>query len=379
MKNKNSAEILYLLLEKKVRPAKFIEIFRINSGDIKKTLNYFYQYKQLKIGGKRAIDITSGPGGSYYEETLDFVLKNKIGLLDIGQEDYPDILRQIYCPPPLLFYKGEKIKSACFCVAVVGSRKCSVYGREAAEYIGRNLSRIGITVVSGLAIGIDRCAQKAALEEKGGSIGVLGCGIDVVYPPENRNLFKTIQKNGSIITEFPPKTPPLRSNFPVRNRIISGLCRGVVVIEAGERSGAIITSEMALKQNREVFAVPGSIFSPMSSGCHKLIKNGAKLTSGIDDILEEFSDYHGLTLDMTDDISGMNGCNNERKNGNGSGRKMTSDESRVYEFIGYKPKSIEEIVKYSGLEIGSTLRILTSLEIKRLIKEEGFNKYSRLF
>ncbi len=375
MKNKNSAEILYLLLEKRVKPARLIEIYRKNSGNIKKTLDYFYRYSQLKIGGKGARNFLPGPDGDLYKKTLDFILKNKIGVLDIGQESYPDILRHIYCPPPVLFYKGGKIKSAGFCVAVVGSRKCSAYGREAAEYIGRNLSGIGITVISGLAVGIDACAQKAALKEKGGSIGVLGCGIDVIYPPENRELYETIPENGSIVTEFFPKTPPLKSNFPVRNRIISGLCRGVVVVEAGERSGAIITGEMALKQNREVFAVPGSIFNPMSRGCHNLIKSGAKLIAGIDDILEEFSDYQRQALN----ISNRSRCDKIKKDGNSGSKKLTSDESRVYEFIGYKPKSIEEIVKYSGLKVSSALRILTSLEIKQLIKEDGFNKYSRLF
>jgi DNA processing protein len=379
MRNENSARVLYLLLEKKVKPAKFIEVYRENSGSMKKTLDYFYRYDQLKIKGKRFKDFKSGKSRSCYEKTLGFVLKNKIGMLDIGQEAYPGILKQIYCPPPLLFYKGDKIKRSGFRVAVVGSRRCSAYGREAAEYIGRSLSRIGITVVSGLAVGIDACAQKAALEEKGGSIGVLGCGIDVIYPPENRKLFEAMQENGSILTEFFPKTPPLRSNFPVRNRIISGLCRGVVIIEAGDRSGAIITGELALRQNREVFAVPGSIFSPWSRGCHRLIKSGAKLTSGIDDILEEFSDYHNLSLDMSVDISNKGRCNNIKKDENNRTKKLNPDESRVYGSIGYRPKSIDEIVKYSGLDVSITLRALTSLEIKKLIKEEGFNKYSRLF
>jgi DNA processing protein len=375
MKNENSVKILYLLIEKRVRPARFIEIYRKNSGNINKTLNYFYQYSQLKIESQEVKKHLSSPGSSCYKKAVSFILENKVGLLDIGQDSYPDILRQIYCPPPLLFFRGDKIKSADFCVAVVGSRKCSAYGRDAAEYIGRNLSGIGITVVSGLAVGIDSYAQKAALTEKGGSIGVLGCGIDIVYPPENRDLYQNIQENGSIITEFFPKTPPLKSNFPVRNRIISGLCGGVVVIEAGDRSGAIITSEMALKQNREVFAVPGSIFSPMSSGCHKLIKSGAKLITGIDDILEEFSDYQKQTLNM----SNKGRHYKTRKDDDSRSKKLTSDESRVYEFIGFRPKSIEEIVKYSGLEVSSTLRVLTSLEIKRLIKEDCFNKYSRLF
>ena len=157
-----------------------------------------------------------------------------------------------------------------------------------AVYLSRNLSRIGITIVSGIALGIDACAHREAVKEKGGSIAVLGNGPDIFYPPENRDLYEKIEGNGTIITEFVSGTPPLRTNFPIRNRIISGLCKGVIIIEAGQRSGAMITGELALRQDREVFAVPGNIFSPGSRGCHKLIKSGAKLIEGIDDILDEF-------------------------------------------------------------------------------------------
>lgn len=377
MKNTNGKKILYILVEKKVKPARFIEIYRRNYGDINKTLDYFYKYKSLKLeyktNGEDYIDFNHS--NNCYQKVVDFILKNEVGLLDIGENSYPDILRQIYLPPPLLFFRGNKIKKAQFSIAIVGSRKCTAYGREVAGYISRNLSRIGITVVSGLAVGIDSYAHKAALEEKGGSIGVLGCGIDIIYPPENKYLYEEILSNGSIITEFLPETPPLKNNFPVRNRIISGLCRGVVVIEAGEKSGAIITCEMALQQNREVFAIPGNVFNPMSRGCHKLIKSGAKLVESIDDILEEFSQYSGGILKLC----GNSGYNNNRQANDKQGANLDNNELKVYEFIGYNPKSVEEIVKYSKIEVKEVLRILTSLEIKQLIKEDSFNKYSRLF
>jgi DNA processing protein len=376
MKNNNGKKILYILVERKVKPSKFIEIYRINHGDINKTLDCFLKCENLKLGhrinGKNDQYISDGK--NYYQRVIDFILKNKVGLIDISEDSYPDILRQIYLPPPLLFFKGNKIKEAKFSIAIVGSRRCTAYGREVTGYISRNLSEIGITVVSGLAVGIDSCAHKAALEGKGGSIGVMGCGIDIVYPPENRFLYEDILSNGSIITEFLPEIPPLKSNFPIRNRIISGLCRGVVVIEAGEKSGAAITCGMALKQNREVFAVPGNIFNPMSKGCHKLIKEGAKLVESVDDILEEFSQcYKGiLKLCVGSDV-------NNRKPKERHNTKLCGNELKVYEFIGYKAKSVEEIVRNLRIEVKEVLSILTSLEIKQLIKEDSFNKYSRLF
>ncbi len=370
-------KILYMLVEKKIKPSRFMDIYRKNNGHINKTLKYFLRYKNLeleyKIGGKN--HNFNGDGGSSYQKIIDFILKNKIGLLEISGNNYPPLLKQIYLPPVLLFFKGDKIKNMEFGVAVVGSRKCTAYGKEAAAYISKNLSGMGITIVSGLAAGIDSCAHKAALEGKGGSIGVLGCGIDIVYPPENKFLYEYIPANGSIITEFLPGTPPLKYNFPVRNRIISGLCSGVVVVEAGEKSGAIITCETALRQNREVLAVPGSIFSPSHKGCHRLIKEGAKLVENIDDILEEFSQYRQKFFKQ---IKTFDSSNHQKENKR-CHIKLFGDELRVYEFIGYKSKSVEDIVKYSGIEVKDVLRILTSLEINQLIKEDSFNKYSRLF
>jgi DNA processing protein len=382
MKIGNREKILYLLADKKIKPAKFMDIYRQNSGDINKTIKHFLKYENLTLNletGKRNSDnaeIGMYKGDKYgYSKIIDFVFKNKIDLLCIGDDGYPDMLKQIYSPPLLLFFKGNKIKEMEFGIAVVGSRKCTAYGREAAGYISRNLSETGITVVSGLAVGIDSYAHKAALEGKGGTVGVLGCGIDIVYPPENKLLYEEIASNGSIVTEFFPKTPPLKSNFPVRNRIISGLCRGVIVIEAGEKSGAVITCEMALKQDREVFAVPGNIFSPASRGCHKLIKNGAKLVERIDDILEEFSQVYQENLGPGSDYDRKDSMRPQT----GQDTGIRGNEARIYEFIGYRAKSIEEIVKHSKMEVKEVLGILASLEIKRLIREDSFNKYSRLF
>jgi len=375
-----TGKILHILYEKEVKASRFIDIYRKNNGDIYETVNYFLKYSNLKFkyageeqesGGKERDN--TGCREISYGEIVDFILKNEVGLLGIGNDFYPKLLEQIYIPPPVLFFKGGMIKSMDFAVAVVGSRRCTVYGKEAAGYISKCLSEIGITIVSGLASGIDSFAHRAALEGKGGTIGVLGCGIDVVYPPENKSLYEEIPGNGSIVTEFVPGTPPLKSNFPVRNRIISGLCNGVVVVEAGEKSGALITGEIALKQDREVFAVPGNIFKDENRGCHRLIKQGAKLVDRIDDILEEFSQYRDQILSPDKKTGRI--LSNEKNHDS----SLYGDDLKIYKFIGYKPKSVEEIVGYSGMELKNVLNIIASLEMKELIREDSFNKYVRLF
>ncbi|MEA2016786.1 MAG: DNA-processing protein DprA [Actinomycetota bacterium] len=373
--DKTIREILYVLFEKGVRASRFIDVYRKKNGNIDNTLKYFLKYSELKLEyKKRGLDERSGKCSSRScREIIDFILKRKIGLLEIGSDDYPELLEKIHLPPPVLFYKGSKIKKMEFAIAVVGSRKYTNYGRDVAGYISKSLSGAGITVVSGLAAGIDSFAHKAAVKEKGGSIGVLGCGIDMVYPPENKFLYESIPGNGAIITEFLPGTPPLKSNFPVRNRIISGLCSGVVVVEAGERSGAIITSEMALEQNREVFAIPGNIFNPANKGCHKLIKQGAKLVEKVDDILEELSGYRDKIINL-DKETGSIYNKYKRRDFN-----LSDNELKIYNLLGYKPKSMEEIVGYSGVDLRIVLNAIASLEMKRLVREDSFNKYVRIF
>jgi len=371
-----SKKILYLLSEYKIKPSVLIDIFKKNNFNIERALDFFNGNKICKL--KLNLNFTeSGKEetfGNYFKELLNFLLKNNISVLNISDKKYPNILKQIYFPPPILFFKGEKITKTKFNIAVVGTRGCTSYGMGAAEYISRELSKIGITIVSGMALGIDSHAQKAALKESGGSIGVLGCGIDIVYPPENRHLYRDIIENGSLVSEFFPGTPPLKSNFPSRNRIISGLCSGVVVIEAARRSGAIITSEMALRQNREVFAVPGSIFNSKASGCHWLIKSGAKLVEDIDDILEEFSWY----FKEYSNAGGKEKTNTYiHKNNNRNNDDIGGSYRKIYEFIGFKPRSLEEIVRFTGFEVKEVLSILAYLELKKLIEEEG--SYKKVF
>jgi DNA processing protein len=202
---------------------------------------------------------------------------------------YPRLLKQIADPPPVLYVRGSLTDADAWAIGIVGTRRASVYGREVAESLAAGLAQNHITVVSGMARGIDAFAHHSALKAGGRTVAVLGCGVDVVYPPEHRKLAEQIIENGALVSDYPPGTQPDATNFPPRNRIISGMSLGVVVVEADERSGALITSEFAADQGREVFSVPGNIFNRSSRGTNKLIQKGAKLILGVEDILEELN------------------------------------------------------------------------------------------
>jgi len=221
------------------------------------------------------------------DKELKLIKKHDIGVVTIAESDYPESLKQISDPPPVLYFKGS-ILSGGFNFAIVGSRRASYYGISVAEKFAQQLAALGIVIVSGMARGIDTASHKGALKAKGATLAVLGSGLLNIYPPENKLLAEKIAKSGAVISEFPLNTPPLRENFPRRNRIVSGLSRGVLVVEAAERSGALITADLALDQGRDVFAVPGEVDSPTSLGANYLIKQGAKLVNSIEDILEEY-------------------------------------------------------------------------------------------
>jgi len=220
---------------------------------------------------------------------MERLSKENIDLITINDKDYPKLLKEIYAPPALLYIRGQFKPEDEFSLGIVGPRKLSFYGKQVAPLIAANLSRAGLTIVSGLAKGVDTLAHQSTLETGGRTIAVLGSGLDKrsIYPFQNKHLAEKIAQNGAVISEYPLGSSPLAQNFPQRNRIISGLSLGVLVIEAGEKSGALITAKDALEQNREVFAIPGSILNQTSIGTNNLIKMGAKLVSNIDDILEE--------------------------------------------------------------------------------------------
>jgi DNA processing protein len=227
-------------------------------------------------------------------KVVDAVRESVVTLLDDG---YPPLLREIIDPPLVLHVLGNRELLATLSVAVVGSRRATPYGINAAQRLARDLGSAGLTIVSGLARGIDAAAHEAALAANVATVGVLGTGIDVVYPRSHGRLFRHVAERGAIVSELAPGTPPKKENFPMRNRIISGLTRGTVIVEATTRSGSLITARMAAEQGRDVFAVPGSIFSDKSEGTHRLIQYGAKLVHDADDVLEELgSDLRALRV-----------------------------------------------------------------------------------
>lgn len=213
--------------------------------------------------------------------------KYKAEILTFGHPEYPPLLKEIYDPPVVLYIRGNILKEDKMAVAIVGARRASYYGLNTARQLAQQLSSRGLTVISGLARGVDTKAHEGALNGQGRTIAVFGCGLDRIYPPENKKLVEQIIKNGAVVTEFPFGTPPFKQNFPRRNRIISGLSLGVVVIEAGQYSGSLITARLAAEQGREVFSVPGRIDAVTSRGTNVLIKNGAKPVLKLEDIIEE--------------------------------------------------------------------------------------------
>ncbi len=293
------------------------------------------------------------------DRELELAERYNISIITSSDRLYPKNLLNIYDYPPLLYVKGH-LSEDDINIAVVGSRMASTYGKFITERLCRELAMKGITIVSGMARGIDSAAHRGALTGKGRTIAVLGSGIDVIYPPENRNLYEKIAASGAVITEFPFSTEPSGPNFPARNRIISGISLGVVVAEANEKSGSLITARSALDQGRDVFAIPGSIDSPGSTGTHKLIREGAKLCENIYDILEEILPQIDIAPSQNKDTAIDSGIDRD---------PLNSSESSVLDKIGKKPIHIDTLIPMTGLNAGNLLNILLTLELKGYIEQ----------
>lgn len=317
------------------------------------------------ITRKIALNIKGFNDWQKVDKELELADKTKVSIITASNFLYPKSLLNIYDFPPFLYVKGT-LREDDINVAVVGSRMATTYGKFSTQRLCQELALHGITIVSGMARGIDSAAHTGALTGKGRTIAVLGCGIDIVYPLENKKLLEKISENGAVITEFPFSTPPSGPNFPARNRIISGMSLGVVVIEAGDKSGSLITARLALEQGREVFAVPGSIDSPGSKGTHKLIREGAKLIESVHDILEE----------ITPQIEGsrLKAKVKETRERPGSikpqNMKNLDDTQRtVLKSISGKPKNVDTIIAKTGFKAGDILNILLTLELEGYIEQ----------
>jgi DNA processing protein len=275
-------------------------------------------------------------------------------------EEYPALLREIYDPPIVLYVKGALKPEDKNSVALVGSRQTTTYGLEVARKLGYQLAYTGVTVVSGGARGIDTAAHQGALSAKGRTIAVLGTGINLVFPPENAELFERIAANGAIITQFPFNRPADKQSFPIRNRIVAGMTLGTVVVEANLTSGALITSNFATEYGRQVFAVPGRIDSPRSKGCHDLIKKGAKLCEGVEDILSEFEYLFPPT----------NKSASPAETGTLPGLALSDNEAKVLATLDAQDeRAVDEVIRASGLPTSAVNVALFTLEMKKLVRQ----------
>lgn len=280
--------------------------------------------------------------------------------LTLEEADYPAALRPIADAPPVLFVRGNLRPADEWAVAIVGTRRASAYGRQAAEYLGGALAQAGVTVVSGLARGIDGCAHRAALAAGGRTIAVLAHGLDTVYPPEHARLAQEVAASGALISEFPIGTRPDAPNFPRRNRILAGLARATVVVEAGQSSGALITADLALEQGRDVFAVPGSIFSPASRGTNALLKDGARPVTSPADLLEEL--HFALV---------------QEKQAVRETLPTEPTEAALLTQLSAEPRHVDEVSRAAGLPIETVSSTLALMELKGLVRRTGALSYVR--
>jgi len=280
-------------------------------------------------------------------------------VLTLQDAAYPAALRTIADPPQRLYVRGTLQEADHRAVAVVGARRASAYGLAVAEWLGQELARSGVTVISGLARGIDAAAHRGALQGGGRTIAVLGCGVDIVYPPEHARLTVQIIEAGAVVSEFPPGTPPLRHQFPRRNRLISGLSLGVVVVEGRADSGALITADCALEQGREVFAVPGGVFAETSALPHRLLQQGAKLLTTVEDILEELRLPKPPTSAAASAIA------------------LEGTEAAVYAQLSLDPQHMDVLALRCRLPVAEVARVLLGLELRGLVRALPGQRYVR--
>lgn len=288
-----------------------------------------------------------------------------ISVVPVTSHLYPRRLKQILRPPAVLYVKGT-LPDCRFCIGMVGSRLADAYGKKVAHSFGKALAEAGVVIVSGGAAGIDTASHEGALQGGGRTIAVLGCGVDIVYPHANRQLFGEIEAEGALVSEYPPGTKPERFHFPERNRIISGISQGIVLIQAARRSGALITAEFAMDEGREVFCIPGNIFTDKSAGPHRLIKAGARLTDSPGDILEEVfpelcgSAHSNLFAGLSDTMPSRN---------------CTEEQGKILDLLTQGPQTLEQLVEATGYTTGEVSVILLELQLTGLVQMNSAQQY----
>jgi DNA processing protein len=320
------------------------------------------------IGAKISRAISTARREIDVEAELTLCRERNVAVIVESDEAYPSRLKEIPDPPGVLFVRGNMLPADGLAVAIVGTRHATHYGLAQAERLAAGLSRAGYSIISGLARGIDAAAHRGALKAGGRTIAVLGSGVLNVYPPEHAELAGDIGLRGAVISENPPLSPPLAGAFPQRNRIVTGLSLGVIVVEAAERSGAIISATHAHEQGREVFAVPGRVDSRTSRGCHRLIRDGAKLVETVDDVLEELGPLASPT--PREDGSQVR---------HPAELQLNELEQAVLNAVEDEPTSIDDLVVASGLPVHNVLSTVSVLEMKRLIKRVSGNRVIRAF
>ena len=294
------------------------------------------------------------------EREMERIERLGISVLTIVDDDYPKLLVQIPAPPPVLYVKGAFTPADQTAIAIVGTRRSTSYGREVTTRLAREFAEAGVSVVSGLARGIDGAAHDAALRGGGRTIAVLGSGVDIIYPPEHKNLAAQIVENGAVISDYPPGRKPDAPNFPARNRIISGLSLGVVVVEAPARSGTLITVDFAADQGREVFVVPGSVLSDNSAGGHRLLRDGARLVTCAADVMDD------LRIGERKEQAAVQ-----------QALPLTDQERRLLNHISGDPQHLDELMIAAGLSIAEGSGLITMLELKGLIRDAGARHFVR--
>lgn len=319
------------------------------------------------VGPALLSEIVSAREKSNVAEQLEIIRQHDIKILEQGCPTYPRPLLEIYDPPSLIFMQGAIKSVDNIAIAIVGSRHASNYGLRVAENLARGLAMAGFTIVSGLARGIDAAAHRGALEAGGRTIAVLGGGLLKLYPPEHEGLAKEIRNQGALLSEALPHSAPKSGSFPRRNRIVTGMSLGVIVVEAAERSGALISARLATEQDREVFAVPGRIDSRMSRGCHQLLRDGAKLVQSVDDVLEELG-----PLSRPERVDDQTTVRHPAE------LKLTDQESLVLNAISVEVTDFDDIVSQTNLPASRVLSTISVLEIRRLIRRVSGTSFERI-